>query len=390
MRKLALALALLAPSLGLAQAKEEAPQPEGGKRLLADTSRNYLRLAMNFYQQDDGGGNKDVDENMQVLQPQLLLGLGLTEKLSVSLMAQGGVVSAASASGGTRPDAESGASGGSGTRSLLRGDRFFTIEPGVYYAWSDAVGTGVNASYHHEDTYDSAGVSARFVYTTPDKNDTFLVRGSATFDSLDVTYFDGSDGGSERRTTWGLGLGWTHVLGRRTQMTLNYDFTVQDGFLSTPYNSVLVAGTEVAEVLPDSRLRHALFGRVRHLLFDRLALEPGLGLYADDWFATAASLELRAFWEFAPGLFVLQPFYRFHWQSEVDAFTDRGDTAIPDERTQDPDLDRLTSHTLGLKIVAPGVRILGVDTELELGGEYTFRSDRLNSFSATFGLLVRF
>lgn len=409
MRKLALLIALLAPAAGLAETAEE-PASAPRKMLEADTSRNYLRLAFNFYEQTDGGGNRNVNEDMQVVEPQLLLGLGLTEKLSLSVKMQGGLVSAASTNsgaggttggtGGTGDDedededdeAVSGASGDDdeGGNPLTDGDPFFGIEGGLFYAWSDRIGTGIGVTYNQEETYRSIGGNARFVYTTPDKNDTFSIKGSATFDTIDVRYFDGTGGGSESRNSFAVGLGWTHVLGRRTQMTLNYDFTFQDGLLSTPYNSVLIDGTEVREELPDSRMRHALFGRIRHLLFETLAVEPGLGLYADDWGAMAASVELRGFWEFVPGVLILQPMYRFHWQREIDFFTDTSGPGIPDYRTQDSDLATFTNHTLGIKLVAPSVKIFGVDTELEFGGDYTFRSDRLNSFTLTAGLLVRF
>lgn len=409
MRKLALLFALLAPAIAQAQTSDETPAPEPNKLLKADTSRDYLRLALNFYEQDDGGGNPNVDEDMKVLQPMFLLGIGVTEKLSLTIKGQGGLVSAAStdsgppaaAGGGGGEEEEeeeeedgevSGASadGGGGRKSLWDGDRFYGIEGNLFYAWSDQVGTGAGVSYNHEDTYESIGGNARFVYTTPDKNDSFSIRGSALFDTIDVRLFDGTGGGTEHRDTWGLSLGWSHVLGKRTVGTLNYDLTYQDGFLSTSYNSVLVAGTEVQEILPDTRLRHALFARVRHLLFDPFAVEPGAGFYIDDWGALSANFELRAFWEFAPGVFVLQPAYRYHWQSGVDYMTDESETTVPEFRTQDSDLDTFTSHTVGLKIVAPSVNIFGASTEIEFGGDYTFRSDRLNSFSVTFGFLVRF
>ena len=412
-KRLAFLLLLLAPAPVFAQAKAEGPEPR--KTIDADTSRSYLRLAFNFYEQKDGGGNPNVDENMQVLQPMFLLGVGLSEKLSLSLKGQGGLVSAASTNSGARTTAGSagggggggdddeeeddedgavsGASGGGGDdggSSLADGDRFFGLEAGLFYAWSDQVGVGAGVSYNKEDAYRSIGGNARFVYTTRDKNDTFLIRVSASFDTVDIRLFDGTGGGSENRNTYGLGLGWTHVLGRKTQGTLSYDLTYQNGFLSTSYNSVLVAGTEVQEILPDTRLRHSVFARIRHLLLDYLAVEPGVGFYVDDWGAVASSFELHAFWEFIPGVLILQPSYRFHWQRQISYFTGESESSVPRYRTQDSDLDTFTNHTFGLKLVAPSVKIFGVDTEFELGGDYTFRSDRLNCFSVTFGFLVRF
>ncbi|MEK7466494.1 MAG: DUF3570 domain-containing protein [Planctomycetota bacterium] len=380
MRKLILALILL-PALARAQEKPaEAEAP--AKRIEAETSRSYLRFAFNFYKQKDGEGNPNLKEDMTVLEPQILLGLGLGEKLSLNLKLQADIITAASVDKKYRflPGTQSGASG----------DKFFGAEGGLFYAWSDQVKTGIGVSTSTEYDYKSRGINARFIYDTPDKNDTFLIKASAFFDTLDIIKFDGSEDGTESRNSYSLGLGWTHVLGRRTQMTLNYDLTIQRGFLATPYNSVFIRGKEYEEVLPSSRMRHNLFGRVRHLLLDDLAVEPGIGVYADDWGALAFNLEVRAFWEAIPGVLIVQPWYRFHGQTEVDQFVDTSASSLPKHRTQDSDLDAFDSHTFGLKLVTPHVKIFGIDTEFELGADYSIRSDFLDSYSVTFGVMVRF
>lgn len=417
MRQLALMAALLAPLAAFAQAKDDDAAAERAKRAKADDSKDFLRLAMNFYDQQDGGGNPDVDEDMQVLEPQLLVGFAVTDRLSFTVKAHGGVVSAASTNSGARgrtsgttgggggggggededededDGAVSGASAGGGEKegtSLADGDPFFGIEPAAFYAWSDAVGTGVGVTYGQEPSYRSIGGNARLVLTTPAKNDTFTIHGSATFDTVQVRRFDGTGAGDKSRNTFSGGVAWTHILTPKTVTSVSYDITWQHGLLSTPYNSVLVDGTEVTEELPGTRLRHALYGRLRHLLVGDLAVEPGVVLYADDWGVLAASPELRASWEIAPGVLILQPSYRFHWQREVDYFTGRSETSVPEYRTQDSDLSSFTSHSLGLKLVFPDITIFGASTELELGGDYTFRSTRLNGFSLTAGFKGRF
>ena len=59
-------------------------------------------------------------------------------------------------------------------------------------------------------------------------------------------------------------------------------------------------------------------------------------------------------------------------------------------RTQDSDLAAFDSHTFGLKLVVPHVDVFGLDTELNLGGDFTLRSDDLNAFSLGLGLMVRY
>jgi hypothetical protein len=227
-------------------------------------------------------------------------------------------------------------------------------------------------------------------HTTADKNDTFVLRVGATSDTIDIIRWTGMTEGTDSRTSFALGLGWTHVLGPRTIGTLNWDLTSQSGFLSTPYNSVVAAGTEVEEVLPDSRFRNAFHARVRHLLWTDFAIEPGAGLYFDDWGATAFNVELAAYWEVAPGALLVRPSWRFHSQTEVDDFVDENAPSIPALRTQDSDLAEFTSHSFGLKLVFPKIVLFGQEQELEIGFEYTVRSDSLDATSVTFGWMTRF
>jgi hypothetical protein len=180
------------------------------------------------------------------------------------------------------------------------------------------------------------------------------------------------------------------VISPRTLATLNWDLTSQSGFLSTPYNSVVAAGTEVAEVLPDTRFRNSIFGRVRHLLFDDLAVEPGLGIYVDDWGTTAFSGEMNLAWEVLPGDLIIRTTYRFHSQTEVDDFVPDTATAIPEFRTQDSDLADFTSHTFGVKFLLPHQKFIGDNHEVEIGFDYTMRSDNLDAFSTTLGYQWRF
>lgn len=415
MRQLTLFALFLAPIPALAQSAPATPAEAAAATAKAEDSKNFVRFAMNFYGQQDGGGNPDVDEKMQVYEPQLMIGVALTDRLSVTLGAHGGVVSAASTNSGARggsataapagrreggedgehEDEDDGAVTGASTgseseTSPTRGDPFFGVEATAFYAWSDEFATGVGVTYGQEPTYRSIGVNARVVVTSPDRNDTFTAHVSATFDTVDIRLFDGTGQGAASRNTFSAGAGWTHVLTPRTVTELSYDVTYQRGILQTPYNSVRVAGTEVTEELPSTRLRHAIYGRFRHLLFDEVAVEPGCVLYADSWGILAASPEVRVSWEVVPNTLIVQPWYRFHVQNEVAWFTDRSEPTVPRYRTQDSDLGSFTSHTAGLKFVLPDIRVFGLSTELEFGGDYTFRSTRLNGFSLTAGLLVRF
>ena len=386
MRQLVILAALLASRPAYAQEDPAPPPPEipveAPRPALSNSSKEFVRFAFNFYSQKDGGGNPHLDEDMTVFEPQVLIGQTLSESWHGSLKLQGDIISAASVEKGKRfPQ---------GTQSGASGDKFFGVEAAAFYAWSDQTTVGGGLSLSTEYDYTSVGAFIRWTHDTADKNDTFVARLSVFSDTLDLILFDGSEDGSDTRRSLSLGLGWTHVIGPRTLGTLNWDLTTQNGFLSTPYNSVVAAGTEVREVLPDSRFRNSIFGRIRHLLFEDLAIEPGAGVYFDDWGATAFNFEMSATWEALPGTMFVRTAYRFHSQTEVDDFVPDSAAIIPELRTQDSDLADFTSHTVGLKFIFPQAPFLGENHEVEAGFEYTMRSDDLDALGFTLGYQWRF
>lgn len=383
MRKLA-AIALLFAGRA-AWGQDPAPEPpalQPPRHAEADTSKDFVRLAFNFYSQKDGGGNPHLEEDMTVLEPQILVSKTISPSWTLTAKFQADIISAASVEHGKRFPI--------GTQSGASGDRYAGYDVGAFYAWSDQTTIGAGLSFSNEYDYASAGGYLKWSHSTESRNDTFVVRLSSYFDTLDMILFDGSERGSEDRQSLSLGLGWTHVLGPSTVGTLNWDITRQQGFLSTPYNSVVTALPEAEEALPDNRFRNALFARVRHLVSDSFALEPGIGAYFDDWGGSAFSLEAAAFWEPLPGAMILRGSYRYHWQAELDYFLDDTAVALPEFRTQDSDLAAFTSHTFGLKVVFPRVSLFGDNQEIELGFDYTMRSDDLDAFSVTMGYQWRF
>lgn len=386
MRKLIVAACVLGAGPA-AWAQEPAPAPSQEElvekpRAEANMSRDFVRFAFNFYSQSDGGGNPHLEEDMEVLEPQVLVAHQFSPAWTGTLKLQGDIISAASIESGKRfpPGTQSGASG----------DNYLGAEAAAFYAWSDQTTVGGGLSLSTEYDYTSVGGFVRWTYDTSSRSDTFVARLSLYSDTLDLILFDGSEQGSDDRTSASLGLGWTHIFDPRTLATLNWDLTSQSGFLSTPYNSVVAAGTEVQEILPDSRFRNSVFGRIRHLLWADLAVEPGAGFYFDDWGATAFNLEMQAYWEAVPNDLIVKVGYRFHSQTEVDDFVADTASVIPEFRTQDSDLADFTSHGFGLKLILPHATFIGENHELEIGFDYTMRSDDLDAFGFTMGYQWRY
>ncbi len=387
-----------------AKKKQEQDPPKPGqvgseppKRAPADSSRDYVRFAFNFYVQEDSGGNPNVDEETMIAEPMILISKGVGDRLTLTLKLQGDFVGdpfGLKGEGGGDEDEDEGGGGAANVRTGASGggasatDTYFRIDGGGMYSLTDQVKVGAGLSYSTETDYESRGGYVKGVYETPSKNDSFALRISTYFDTVQLKFFDGTTGGEDPRQTVSIGLAWSHILTPKTVLSLNYDLTIQEGFLATASNSVIVRGVEVREILPDSRQRHAIYGRVRHLVLPDLAIEPGVGFYVDDWGASAYSFELALFWEAIPETLVVRPSFRYHGQTGVDYIVATDAASIPAVRTQDSDLDDFTSRTLGVKLIWP--KGLGDNTELEIAAEYTVRSDGLEWFSVTMGFQWRY
>ncbi len=391
MQQLTLLLALLQdpPKDGPSTTAELRPYAEARQTI------DMVQLSLNFYEQSDGGGNPNLKEEVTILQPMLLLASKLSEDWNASLMLQGDAIIGRSGSGasGSAAAGTAPAGGGGGEEGEERdGERDGNLEisevqyTGVFtvgHRWTPFATMSAGLSLGNEEDYRSFGLHTRWLQESRDRNNAFLLRLSMYFDRLDVVTFDGADLGEDERRTFSPGLGYTRVLNERTLVSFGYDLTFQSGFLSTAKNSVVAAGTEVPEALPDTRLRHSLTARVRHLLAEPLAVEPEASVYVDDWGARGVAAALYLHWEAARGALILRPGLRWYAQSEVDDFLDPGAPSIPAYRTQDSDLGSFTTRTLSLKATFLKSWLFG--DELDLMGDVAERSDGIRWFSVTIG-----
>lgn len=389
---------LLALALGQDGAKDRPESTEQLRPYAAPRQTiDMVQLSLNFYEQSDGGGNPNLKEEVTILQPMLLLATKLSEDWNASLMLQGDAIIGRSGSGASGSAAAGAAPAGGGggeeeDEEGRDGERDGNLEisevqySGVFslgHRLSPYASLNGGISLGNEDDYRSFGLHARWIQDTRNHNDTFLLRMSMYLDRLDVVTFEGTDLGEDRRRTFSPGVGYTRVLSGRTLVSFGYDLTFQSGFLATAKNSVVAAGLEVPEALPDRRLRHSLTGRARHLLGDPLAVEPELGFYADDWGARGVAAALYLHWEPSPGAFILRPGLRWYAQTEVDDFLDPGASSLPPLRTQDSDLGGFTTRTLSLKATFLKSWLFG--DELDLMADVADRSDGIRWFSVTIG-----
>lgn len=189
-------------------------------------------------------------------------------------------------------------------------------------------------------------------------------------------------------------MGWYQVLTPTVHAELGLTAAHQSGFLETPYNAVVIedgsgpndnlvdmaSGTEVFEVLPDSRMRTALHGRVRKLLGPNTAFELGGRIYDDDWGIQSYTLEPRLYQNLGSEDLRLRLRYRIYDQTASDYYSDQFLTA-PEFRTQDSDLGEFQSQTIGLKLIWDRTE----DTTLDFSIDLVDRDDGLDQLVLSFG-----
>jgi hypothetical protein len=208
--------------------------------------------------------------------------------------------------------------------------------------------------------YDYQSVSAGIGYALDlnERNTTLSANLRHYEDTVKLYDIDGVNRGDDGRRTTDLAIAATQVLGRRTLGSLELDYTLQSGFLSTPFHEVILhpAGggeVHVAERLPDSRRRAALGLGLDHAFGDRVVQKLTYRFYDDDWGIRAHTIAAETHFRLplAAETWVF-PILRYHRQTASDHFGTAG-SFTGSERffTSDWDLAEIatTKYGLGLR-----------------------------------------
>lgn len=313
-------------------------------------------VRLGFYDRDDSGGgegNPFLDESLTIIEPVVIFDQQVSDDFGWTARFTYDYVSSASIERLSKFPAQSGASR----------DNYFDLDLGFRHRLSDADDVSWHVDLATEYDYTSLGLGGGWTHTFEERDASVSVNLNLYEDSVDVIRFDGSEEGSESRTSAALTLGWYQVLGANTHAELGLTLSDQSGFLETPYNAVVqedpsyavnpnlangAQGLEFTEELPDGRTRTALFGKVRHALGQQDALELGLRLYDDDWGVAAWDVAPRWIHEFDAGL-LMDLSYRYYTQDAADYWSDSftGTGPLPEFRTQDSDLGEFDSNLFG-------------------------------------------
>lgn len=385
------AVLALASARAPAQNERATPAPESASSL-GEAGTGSVAFRLSYYHNDDavGEGNPFLDERLTVIEPVLYFDYNVTERTQVwGRLCYDNVSSASIARLSKFPNA-SGASG----------DEYKGLELGLQRQWSSDTRVGGFVSGSAEFDYTSHGVGGFWQRQFDEGNASLKGSLNAFFDRVDIIRFDHARAGKDDRLSLTAQAIWYQIVDPSTHGELGLSLTHQEGFLETPYNAVVIEnpadppnpdlhnnarGTEVTEELPSSRLRAALFGRIRTAAGDGLALELGGRLYRDDWGINGLTLEPHAlFWLF-DDVVRADASYRFYVQSEADAYR-ASFTTLERFRTQDSDLGSFDAHTLGLQLTWYTLPSVTVD----IGVQYTIRSDDLDFIFLTTGFSSRF
>lgn len=391
-----LLLALPAAAQEVAPLESERPAaeaPPGG--------RGSVELIVGLYHNDDhGDGNPFLDEQETVIEPVVVFDLNVTETVGLTFTGSYDFVSSASIDRLSRYPEQSGASG----------DNYIGGDLAVRWRATDDLRLSAHAGYSIEYDYDSLGLGGAASLDLFQKQTTLTLGVNTFLDTVRIIRFDGSeDEGDEDRTSVTLSLSWYQVLAPTLHGELGYSFTHQDGFLETAFNGVVLEdpsdppnplldnfarGVEVAEELPDTRLRHAIHGELRKHFDTGTAVSVWGRFYADSWGIVSGTLELGLHQWIVQDVLRARLRYRYYVQSGADDWERRffvppGQRAAflaTAERTQDSDLAPFDAHGVGLQLVwtvVPGHHIT-------LGADYTLRSDGIDQITALFGYKLEF
>jgi hypothetical protein len=218
---------------------------------------------------------------------------------------------------------------------------------------------GAGLSYSQEFDYQSFGANINFAKKTNNKMGEFSAKFQAYLDQVSLIYpielraanggrRDENDYAMTPRNSISASLGWTQIINKQFQLSLEADVIYQEGYLGLPFHRVYFADQSVhIENLPSSRLKFPLGIRANYFIGDKLILRSWYRYYKDDWGINSNALQLETVVKLTP-FFSITPFYRFYQQSAVNYFAPyEMHTASDKYYTSNYDLSKFNSDFLG-------------------------------------------
>jgi hypothetical protein len=216
------------------------------------------------------------------------------------------------------------------------------------YKANDKTSVSFRDGFHSEENWRSWNVGLGFARSFAEDNTVIEGVVHQINDWFDKYTLRGAHDGHTVRSTTNFSGGVTQLLSPTTIAHLDYGLTLQRGQLSNGWNIVpLTTGDVALEIVPKTRVRHALAGRIAQFLPWNGAAHAYYRFYQDDWGIQGHTVELELYQRLS-SISYLRLGYRFHRQSGADFYRTR---VSPDFTlaTADSDLARLDAHTFGVK-----------------------------------------
>jgi len=189
--------------------------------------------------------------------------------------------------------------------------------------------------------------------------------------------FEGEGGSSDSKNIIDVVAGITQVIDRETIFQTNYSVSHISGYLNDPFKILSVVGAPgsqtpgvpqsyVYEKRPDSRIKRAIFTRVRRYLGGN-AVDISYRYFWDDWGITSHTIDFFYRQKLGGG-HALQPHFRWYRQSAADfyrAFLVDGAPAT-DFASADYRLAKFDAYTIGLQYLFP----VAQNVHMSITGEY--------------------
>ncbi len=360
------------------------PNPHGA------AGQGYWSARLGYYDKDDPGeGNPFVDESVTVIEPIFVYDYQASDDFGYNIQLSYDNVSSASIERLNKFDGQSGASG----------DNYVGLDAAFRHKLDENTNLNWHAGFSFEYDYFSIGLGGGLSQTLEPQDAVISANINAYFDTVGLIRYNGVDEGDDNRTSIAGTVSWYQVINPTTHGEFGLTLSSQSGYLESPVNAVVLEnpadppnanlannarGFEFGEELPDSRFRTAIYGKVRHALSDRNALEFGARLYNDDWGVQSYDFTPKYIHQFDGGL-LWDIRYRYYSQTAADAYQANFTGAtLPAERTQDSELAEFDSNLLGTHLR------WGQKSQWDFGLDFLSRSDGLDHMFFSVGLKKSF
>jgi hypothetical protein len=218
---------------------------------------------------------------------------------------------------------------------------------GVDYLYRNTT-IGLSVLRSDEPDYVANTFGATVAHEVFDGLTTFSIGYSVGRDDVGKAHTDFSD--HVNRYQYKLGV--SQVVTKSLLMALNYEATLEDGYLQSPYRSARLLGLSVPEVYPRTRDGHAVaFGMIKGLSSNDGQLKASAHLryryFWDNWNIRAQTVELG----YASRLddrWRVEPYYRYYRQSAASFYADNFTTPMV-FMARDRELSDFSDNAVGVK-----------------------------------------